>query len=275
MSKKISEKLNAAKIYFESFADQKVVVAFSGGADSLLVLALLKEVTQNPDNISAVYFNTCWMSRLALQEAQESARLLGVSLHQVKTEGMDAVGIGANPINRCYLCKKHLFDKLWNFARSVGANVVMEGTQLDDLTRYRPGQKAITESGAISPLRELGLHKQDVRELLAELGIAAANRPSGSCLATRFPYGTRLTEKKLQAVEKAECYLKTLGFYNLRVRSDGPTARIEVDKPYFSAVITHAHDIVNKLKNLGWQYVTLDLQGFRSGSMDETNSANR
>lgn len=275
MSKKISEKLNAAKIYFESFADQKVVVAFSGGADSLLVLALLKEVTQNPDNISAVYFNTCWMSRLALQEAQESARLLDVSLHQVKTEGMDVVGIGANPINRCYLCKKHLFDKLWNFARSVGANVVMEGTQLDDLTRYRPGQKAITESGAISPLRELGLHKQDVRELLAELGIAAANRPSGSCLATRFPYGTRLTEKKLQAVEKAECYLKTLGFYNLRVRSDGPTARIEVDKPYFSAVITHAHDIVNKLKNLGWQYVTLDLQGFRSGSMDETNSANR
>ena len=263
----------AAKTYFETFANRKVVVAFSGGADSLLVLALLKEVIQNPDNITPVYFNACWMSREALHEAQESARLLGVSLHQVQTEGMDAIGIADNPINRCYLCKKHLFDKLWNFARSIGADVVMEGTQLEDLTHFRPGQKAITESGALSPLRALGLHKHDVRELLAELGIAAANRPSGSCLATRFPYGMRITEEKLQAVEQAESYLRTLGFYNLRVRCDGPTARIEVDPPYFSTALTHARDIVNELKSLGWQYVTLDLQGFRSGSMDETNSA--
>lgn len=271
----MSDKLQAAKAYFEAFADRRVVVAFSGGADSLLVLALLKEVTRNPDDIAAVYFNACWMSPSALQEAQESARLLGVSLRQVQTEGMAAIGIADNPTNRCYLCKKYLFEKLWDFAYSFGADIVMEGTQLDDLTRFRPGQKAITESGAISPLRELGLHKQDVRELLAELGIAAANRPSGSCLATRFPYGTLLSEEKLQAVEEAERYLRTLGFYNLRVRSDGATARIEVDPPYFSTAITHAHDIVNKLKSLGWQYVTLDLQGFRSGSMDETNPAIR
>lgn len=269
MVSEISEKLAAAKAYFKAFAGQKVIVAFSGGVDSLLVLALLKEVSEDLRQIFPVFVTAQWMSHSAIKDAEEAANRLGFTLHRIQLNRVDEVGIERNPIDRCYLCKKHLFNKLLEFAHSIDCHAIMEGTQLDDLIHFRPGQKAIAESGAISPLKELGLHKIEVRQLLSELGISAANKPSGSCLATRFPYGTILTQEKFNAVEKAEDSLKNLGFYNLRVRSDETTARIEVDPQYFPIVVTHAQEIVNELKRLGWQYVCLDLQGFRSGSMDE------
>ena len=155
----------------------------------------------------------------------------------------------------------------------MGASVVLEGTNADDLSEYRPGLKAIRELGIKSPLMEAGLTKEEVRRLAGEYGISVARRPSSPCLATRFPYWEELTYEKLRQVEKGENYLKTLGLYNVRLRVHGRIVRIEADAEQMGRLVERREEIVGFLKELGYGYITLDLEGFRSGSMDETLAA--
>lgn len=173
-----------------------------------------------------------------------------------------------NPVKRCYYCKKALYTKMLDFAREMGAGVLLEGSNEDDLHVYRPGLQAVKELGVISPLAECGVTKAEVRKLAAEYEIPVADRPSAPCLATRLPYGTEIDLELLKRIDEAENYLKKFGWKNVRLRVHGEVTRLEVDAEVFSEVVEHREEIIEYLKNQGFKYVTLDLEGFRSGSMD-------
>lgn len=254
--------------HFDAIVTEPVMVAFSGGADSVLVLKLALEASRGRVPVYALYADAPWMPRAARAEAEQIAHELQVKLNVVSIDSPASIGIENNPLDRCYRCKKAIFKAFMDFGQIHNVEILLEGTQLDDLTKYRPGLKAIAESGARSPLKELGLHKSDVRELLAHWGLSAAKKPSGSCLATRLPYGQTLSVPILKQIDQAENYLRSFGFKVIRVRSHGDIARIETDLEHLSLALSKRADIVRELKSLGWKYVTLDLEGFRSGSMD-------
>ena len=254
--------------HFDAIVTEPVMVAFSGGADSVLVLKLALEASRGRVPVYALYADAPWMPKAARTEAEQIARELQVKLNVVSIDSPGSIGIENNPLDRCYRCKKAIFKAFMDFGQIHNVEILLEGTQLDDLTKYRPGLKAIAESGARSPLKELGLHKSDVRELLAHWGLSAAKKPSGSCLATRLPYGQTLSVPILKQIDQAENYLRSFGFKVIRVRSHGDIARIETDLEHLSLALSKRADIVRELKSLGWKYVTLDLEGFRSGSMD-------
>lgn len=254
--------------HFDAIVTEPVMVAFSGGADSVLVLKLALEASRGRVPVYALYADAPWMPRVALAEAEQIARDLQVKLEVININSPASIGIENNPQDRCYRCKKAIFKAFMDFGQTHNVKILLEGTQLDDLTKYRPGLKAIAESGARSPLKELELHKSDVRELLAHWGLSAAKKPSGSCLATRLPYRQTLSVPILKQIDQAENYLRSFGFKVIRVRSHGDIARIETDLEHLSLALSKRADIVRELKSLGWKYVTLDLEGFRSGSMD-------
>lgn len=254
--------------HFDAIVTEPVMVAFSGGADSVLVLKLALEASRGRVPVYALFADAPWMPKAARAEAEQIARELQVKLNVVSIDSPASIGIENNPLDRCYRCKKAIFKAFMDFGRIHNVKILLEGTQLDDLTKYRPGLKAIAESGARSPLKELGLHKSDVRELLAHWGLSAAKKPSGSCLATRLPYGQTLSVPILKQIDQAENYLRSFGFKVIRVRSHGDIARIETDPEHLSLALSKRADIARELKSLGWKYVTLDLEGFRSGSMD-------
>lgn len=256
------------RLYFAELIQGPTVVAFSGGTDSVLVLKLTLEAAAGRFPVYPVYADAAWMPRGALAEAHEIARELKTDLNVICLDSPEAIGIELNPRDRCYRCKKAIFALLRKFAADHQCTLLLEGTQLDDLSKYRPGLKAITESGAVSPLKELGLHKSDVREILSELGLTVAKKPSGSCLATRLPYGEELSLNILKRLDEAEEKLRQFDLGTIRVRSHEDIARIEVDKNRLIKAVSLSEKIIEELKPLGWKYITLDLQGFRSGSMD-------
>lgn len=260
--------LEEIRQYFARIVNAPTMVAFSGGADSVLVLKLALDAAGNRFPIYALYADAPWMPRKALMQAQQIASDFGIDLHVVSLGSPKSIGIENNPKNRCYLCKKAIFDSFQSFGRKHGCGILLEGTQLDDLTQYRPGLQAIAESGALSPLKELRLHKADVRELLQYFKLSAAKKPSGSCLATRIAYDHDLSEELFSRIDCAENWLQSFGVTRLRVRSHGEIARIEVNSEDFGKIIAIRAELTKKLKALGWKYVTLDLEGFRSGSMD-------
>ena len=260
--------LNSAQKYFENLVTGPVMVALSGGADSILVLKLALSAAQGKYPVYALYADTPWMPRKALKEARDVAREFQIDLNVITIDRPEDIGIENNPKDRCYRCKKAIFNAFFAFGNEHGVKRLLEGTQLDDLTKYRPGLKAIAESGALSPLKELGLHKADVRRLLTELHIKNANKPSGSCLCTRLPYNCPLTLEALKRIEEAEAFLATLELGSVRLRSHGDIARIEVSADRFEQALSSRQLLIEKIKSLGWKYVTLDLEGFRSGSMD-------
>ncbi len=203
-----------------------------------------------------------------IEETKDICREIGAEHIILKVDELKEAGIMDNPVNRCYLCKKQIFLKIKEKASELGAGTILEGTNEDDLHVYRPGIKALRELGIVSPLAEAGLCKKEVRTLAAEYGLKTSSKPSAPCLATRFPYGTALDYEKLARVEKGEDYLKALGFQNVRLRIHDDTARIEVDEDAFERLMEHRKEIIARLKELGYVYITLDLEGFRSGSMD-------
>lgn len=254
--------------HFRSIITGPVTVAFSGGTDSVLVLKLTLEAARNRFPVYAVYADTPWMPRAALEEAQNIAKDFQTDLHIIRLDSPQSIGIENNPTDRCYRCKKNIFSALRAFATEHACSILLEGTQLDDLTKYRPGLQAVKESGALSPLKDLGLHKSDVRKYLELLNIAAAKKPSGSCLATRLPYGEPLKTDLLRRIDEAEEWLRNFDLGTVRVRSHGDIARIEVSRQNLQKVLCINEQLTQKFKSLGWKYVTLDLEGFRSGSMD-------
>lgn len=270
---KYEEKKAGLKKQIQVYAQEGCAVAFSGGVDSSLLLKLVCESAAETGGlvqgrIYAVTMQTRLHPVCEIEHAKEVAEEIGALHMVIQVDELAEAGISKNPIDRCYLCKKHLFTKIMQFAEQRGLQNILEGTNEDDLHVYRPGLKAIRELGIISPLADAGFTKEDVRRLSEEYGLSVSGRPAMPCLATRFPYGTGLSYDELEKVEQGEDYLKSFGLYNVRLRIHGPVARIEVDQEDFSILIQHRNEVIRYLKKLGYSYVTLDLEGFRSGSMD-------
>ncbi len=253
----------------DEYTKQDVAIAFSGGVDSSLILKIAcEQAKKNGTTVYAVTLHTMLHPAGEIETAQKVAKEAGAVHKVLEIDELKDAGVGNNPEDRCYRCKKHLFAEIKKLAESLGVSLIMEGTNEDDLHVYRPGIKAVKELGIKSPLAECGFAKKDIRALAADYHISVSNKPSMPCLATRFPYGTEISYEKLKVVDKAEIYLRNLGLYNVRVRVHGDIARIEVDQDAMQKILEQKDAVVSYLKNLGYTYITLDLEGFRSGSMD-------
>ncbi|MBR6734566.1 MAG: ATP-dependent sacrificial sulfur transferase LarE [Kiritimatiellae bacterium] len=246
------------------------VVAFSSGVDSTFLLRVAHE--ELGDRAVAVTVRSCTFPRRELDEAMAFCRLEGIRHEVVDTSELDIPGFAENPPDRCYLCKKSIFGKIMAFAEANGFAAVLEGSNKDDDGDYRPGMRAIMELGVKSPLHDAGLTKAEIRALSRELGLPTAEKPSFACLASRFPYGERITAAGLERVERAEQWLRDsgLGLTQLRVRSHGDLARIEVPPGDIPRVAARADEVAAAFKRFGFAYATLDLQGYRTGSLNET-----
>lgn len=253
----------------EKYTKNDIVVAFSGGVDSSLLLKIACESAKiHKKKVYAVILYTTLHTVKELDFTVKNAVKMGAVHKIIEIDVLKEAGIENNPKDRCYLCKKYMFSKVTEFAKSVGADVVIDGTNADDIKVYRPGIKALAELGILSPLCEVGMTKEEVRALASKYSISASQKPSTPCLATRFEYGLKLDYDKIRIVEKAEEYIRSFGFYNVRLRVHGSIARIEVDAEDMPLLINKKEDIVSYVKNLGFKYITLDLEGFTSGSMD-------
>lgn len=271
MADNYEEKCQRLHSLVEEYTKSNVAVAFSGGADSSLLLKLAVLHAQGKNSqVTAITAATELHPSKDEAVARQVALEAGAGHRVLKVRELESARVNRNPVDRCYRCKHYLFEKIKEEAGNLDASIVLEGTNADDLKEYRPGLKAVEELGIKSPLKEAGFTKEEVRRLAKEQGISVANRPSAPCLATRFPYGDELTLEKLQRVEQGENYLKTLELYNVRLRIHGNIARIEADGDQMKKLVEHRAEIVKYLKDLGYSYITLDLEGFRSGSMDET-----
>jgi len=246
-----------------------VLVAYSGGVDSTFLLRVAKDVLG--DRATAATARSPTYPQREYEQARAMASKLGVKHLTVTTEELAHPEFFQNPPDRCYHCKRELFGQLRQLADQEGLNWVVDGTNCDDLKDFRPGMKAALEMGVRSPLKEAGLAKQEIRSLSKRMGLPTWNKPSLACLASRFPYGDRITLSGLQMVAEAEEYLHSLGFEQVRVRHHNSLARIEVPfkemRRFYRAECRH--QVVERLKLIGYTYVTLDLQGYRSGSMNE------
>ncbi len=264
-----SEKCTVLQQLMQTYAKDNVMVAFSGGVDSSLLLKMAVMYAGGQGiKVYAVTADTELHALQDIQIAKQIAEELGAAHIVLKLWELEQAGIRNNPIDRCYRCKKYLFGRIKEKAEELEAFTVLEGTNADDMLAYRPGIKAVEELGIKSPLREAGFTKEEVRRLAKEYGISTADRPSAPCLATRFPYGEALEKEKLVRVEQGEQFFRSMGFYNVRLRAHGDIARIEVDEKDMDKLLENKKGIINYLKALGWQYITMDLEGFRSGSMD-------
>ncbi|MBE5923612.1 MAG: ATP-dependent sacrificial sulfur transferase LarE [Lachnospiraceae bacterium] len=264
----LSAKYEQLKDYLKGFGS--VAIAFSSGVDSTFLLYAAKEALG--DKVIAVTASSCSFPKRELNEAKEYCDKLGVRHFVIESEELKIEGFSSNPKNRCYLCKRELFEKICALAKEQGINEVAEGSNLDDNGDYRPGLIAVDELGVKSPLRYVGLTKQEIRDLSKQLDIPTWDKQSFACLASRFPYGEEINEKKLGMVDKAEQLLLDKGFHQLRVRIHGDLARIELmpeEFPKFMEEDTRK-EVYDKFKEYGFSYVALDVIGYRTGSMNET-----
>ena len=244
-------------------------VAFSSGVDSTFLLRVAHE--ELGENVVAVTARSHSFPKRELDEAAAFCAREGVRHEIIDSEELDIPGFAENPPDRCYHCKKAIFGKLVAFAQANGLAAVLEGSNMDDDGDYRPGRRAIMELGVASPLHDAGLTKAEIRVLSKRMGLPTADKPSFACLASRFPYGERITAAGLERVERAEQWLMDagLGLAQLRVRSHGDMARIEVPPADIPRLAARAEEIAAALKSFGFAYVALDLQGYRTGSMNE------
>lgn len=244
------------------------LVAFSGGVDSSLLLAAAREGCKGP--VLAVTASSPIHPRREIEDARRIAGLVGVRHEIVKTRELDDPQFVRNPLERCYLCKRRLFAELKRYAGAKGLAAVLEGSTVEDLSDFRPGERALRETGALSPLRQANFTKADVRALAKAIGLPNWNKPSGACLATRFPYGTEITRELLGKVERIEDALLALGFRQVRARFHGEVMRIEVPSDEIDLVARpDVRDrIVQTVRREGLRYAALDLQGYRTGSLN-------
>lgn len=249
------------------------VVAFSGGVDSTLLLAACR-ITLGDRVLAATALSETYPQEEA-EGAERLARFLGVAHRFVVSEELDLPEFAHNPRNRCYYCKKELFSKLVDVASSEGLACVLDGSNLDDQSDHRPGSQAASELAVRSPLREAGLTKADIRALSRWLGLPTWNKPSFACLSSRFPYGTAITRDRVGRVGRAESELRRLGFTQLRLRYHEDVGRLEVLPEQFGLLLELgvAEQVVAIVKEAGFTYVTFDLQGYRTGSMNEAPDA--
>lgn len=247
-----------------------VVVAYSGGVDSSVVLAVAREEL-GPGGVLAVTATSEMYPDEELEQARVLAERLGVRHLVLETDELERADFRANPPDRCYYCKLELFGRLVEIARQEGFAAVADGVNRDDQLDFRPGMAASDELGVRHPLLEAGLSKEAVRSLALRLGLESWSKPAMACLSSRIPYGEEITREKLARVRSAERYLNEQGFEGLRVRHHGHLARIEVPAGQLTRMMEEQlrEPVVRRFKELGFTYVTLDLEGFRSGSMNE------
>lgn len=263
----LNDKLDQLKALFTEM--EQALIAYSGGVDSTLVAKIAYDVLG--ERALAVTAMSPSLLPEELEDAIHQAAMIGIRHQIVETNEMDNPNYTANPANRCYFCKSELHDTLKPMAKQLGYPYVVDGVNADDLHDYRPGIQAAKERGARSPLAEIGLSKLEVRQLSQQLDLPWWNKPAQPCLSSRFPYGEEITVAKLQRVGRAEIYLRKLGWENLRVRSEGDTARIELSPELIKHFVakTDLQTVVTAFQNMGFMFVTLDLEGYRSGKLNQ------
>ncbi|MRH45135.1 ATP-dependent sacrificial sulfur transferase LarE [Aquibacillus halophilus] len=250
----------------------QVVVAFSGGVDSTFLLKVAVD-TLGKANVLAVTADSETYPTSELLEAKELAELIGANHQVVETSELAIPGYTENDKNRCYFCKNSLFDHLIPIMSEKGFRNVIYGVIADDLSEYRPGMKAAKEQGVRGPLQEANLFKEEIRQLSKERGLPTWDKPSFACLSSRIAYGETITQAKLTKVDKSEAYLKSLGIRQVRVRTHEEIARIEVEPKDMTIVLTNHGTISEKLQEFGYKYITMDLIGYKSGSMNKILSS--
>ncbi|MEB3886781.1 ATP-dependent sacrificial sulfur transferase LarE [Lyngbya sp. CCY1209] len=261
------QKLERLKSLFAEM--DRALIAYSGGVDSTLVARIAHDVLG--DRALAVTAISPSLLPEDLEDARIQAATIGIAHEEINTQEMANPNYTANPVNRCYFCKSELHDTLKPLAKERGYPYVVDGVNADDLRDYRPGVKAARERGVRSPLAEVGVSKAEVREISKHLGLVWWDKPAQPCLSSRFPYGEEITIAKLQRVGRAEVYLRRLGWTNLRVRSEADTARIELPPDQIQTFVlkTDLPSVVATFQELGFVYVTLDLEGYRSGKLNQ------
>ncbi len=246
-----------------------LLVAYSGGVDSTFLAAVAFDVLG--ENALAVTGLSAAVPPSEVREAQELARQIGIAHLLIETDEMDDPAYAANSPQRCYHCKQELYSKLRRVAAERGLAWIADGSNVDDLTDFRPGQQAAREHGVRSPLMEAGLTKDDIRDLSRRLGLPTWDKPAMACLASRIPYGTPVTVEALNRIAQAEEFIRSLGVRQLRVRHHDSVARIETDEAGMALLASEANRraVVDKLRELGYRYVTLDLEGYKRGSLNQ------
>lgn len=245
-----------------------VLIAYSGGVDSTFLLKVSSDVLG--EKVMAVTARSETYPSSEIEDVRNIISSLKVRHRFIDTQELENPSFSDNPPERCYYCKKELFAKLNIIAKEEGYDYVLDGSNLDDLKDFRPGMKAARELGIRSPLKEAGLKKDEIRDLSFQLGLPTWNKPASPCLSSRFPYGIRITKESLRIIEEAESFIKGLGYHQVRVRHYGDIARIEIEKKDIDRFLRDGPRMVQRLKALGYSHVCLDLQGYRTGSMNET-----
>ena len=259
-------KFEVLKKYLKSLGS--AAIAFSGGVDSTFLLKASHDVLG--DNCAAITARSRLFPERELNEAEEFCKAEGIKQVFIDLDEFNIKGFAQNPPNRCYICKTELFVKMKKAAEELGIENIAEGSNTDDEGDYRPGLIAVKEQGIKSPLRYAELNKEEIREYSRQLGLKTSEKPSFACLASRFAYGETITAEKLCMVNEAEQLLLDMGFTLVRVRIHGKTARIEINFSEFGKMLDEREKIYYNLKKIGFAYVSLDLGGYRTGSMNET-----
>lgn len=262
----LQQKYDNLRMYLQELGS--VAIAFSSGVDSTFLLKVAHDVLG--DHCIAVTVKSHAFPKREFEESNEFCEREGIRHFIAEVDEMQVEGFKENPKNRCYLCKKEIFRRIQETAAAQGIINVAEGSNMDDNGDYRPGMIAIAELGFKSPLRKAELYKSEIRELSKELNLPTWSKPSYACLASRFAYGETITREKLDMVDKGEQLMLDLGFQQFRVRIHGNMARLEVLPGDFGKLLENRELIVGSLKSYGFTYVSMDLQGYRTGSMNET-----
>ncbi len=263
----IYEKFDKLKSNISSL--QRVAVAFSGGVDSAFLLKVAVDVLG--EDVVAITAHSSTYPERELNEAIDFAKCYSIRQRVIVSEELEVEGFSDNPVNRCYICKNELYNKIKEIAKEEGAKYILEGSNYDDLGDFRPGMQAVSEHGILSPLRDALLTKKEIRLLSKEMGLKTWNKQAFACLSSRFPYGEKITHERLRMIDKAEQFLLDLGFTQVRVRFHKDIARIEISQEQFEKMLDIGlrEKIYKEFKDIGFMYTALDLKGYRTGSLNE------